>query len=147
MTTGGTGGWMQWWTGQGRYTHPKREPPWLPASAPWRTSRSIRAQHHSCDTVSGQKLTICNFSPLQFLSKRPWQIRGGGTEEWWLHSMLWAGTNLVAPFSYQSSLRCTGHPITSSHVTWMQPPLRAVAPGRRDGAMCALREQIMLNPN
>lgn len=97
---------------------------------------------------AGKRLPTCNLSPLQFLIKRPWQIQGGGTEQWWLHSMLWAGTSLVARFSSWSSLRCTGYVITSSHVTWTQHPLRAAAPtGCSDGAMCALGEQIVLNPN
>lgn len=61
MSNAGTGGWMQWWTGQGRYIHPKREPPRPPASAPCKTSRPVRAQHHSCDAAGRQKIKNPSF--------------------------------------------------------------------------------------
>lgn len=97
---------------------------------------------------AGKRLTNPHHSPLQFPIQPPWQTQGGGTDEWWLHSLLWAGTNLVARFCYWSGLRCARHVITSSHVTPTQQLLRAPAlTGCRDGATCALGEQIVLNPN
>lgn len=58
MSNAGTGGW---WTGKGRYIHPKREPPRPPASAPHKTSRPVRAQHHSCDAAGRQKINNPSF--------------------------------------------------------------------------------------
>lgn len=136
--------------GWARQIHPSKESICSAASLRYQQNRRTRLEPSNTPVTlhAGKRLTIPHHSPLQFPIQSPWQIQGGGTDEWWLHSLLWAGTNLVARFCYWSGLRCTRHVITSSHVTPTQQLLTAAAlTGCRDGATCALGEQIVLNPN
>lgn len=71
MSNIGTGGWMQWWTGQGRYTHPKRASLLPPASAPSKTSGAAREPSAAPVTLhAGNRLTIHHYGPFAI----PYQI-------------------------------------------------------------------------